>query len=62
MYRFASQLTANLEEIEQNLIDALKNGGFAILSEIDVRATLIESFDGGDEIESKQTGNDAWRQ
>jgi uncharacterized protein (DUF302 family) len=40
MYSFSIQLTGNLQEIEQQVVDALKQEGFGILSEIDVQATL----------------------
>lgn len=40
MCSIATQLTGNLEEIQQKLIDALKTEGFGILSEIGVQATL----------------------
>ncbi|WP_260294527.1 DUF302 domain-containing protein [Sedimenticola hydrogenitrophicus] len=40
MYGFSTRLTGNLEEIEQQLTEALKAEGFGILTEIDVQATL----------------------
>lgn len=40
MCSIATQLTGNLEEIQQKLIDALKYEGFGILAEIDFQATL----------------------
>jgi uncharacterized protein (DUF302 family) len=40
MYSFSIQLTGNLQEIEQQVVDALKQEGFGILTEIDVQATL----------------------
>jgi uncharacterized protein (DUF302 family) len=40
MYGFSTHLTGNLEEIEQQLTEALKVEGFGILTEIDVQATL----------------------
>ncbi|MBA1445959.1 MAG: DUF302 domain-containing protein [Chromatiales bacterium] len=40
MYSFSTRLSGNLDEIETRLIDALKEEGFGILTEIDVQATL----------------------
>lgn len=40
MYSFSIQLAGNLQEIEQQVVDALKQEGFGILTEIDVQATL----------------------
>ena len=40
MYSFSIQLTGDLQEIEQRVVDALKQEGFGILTEIDVQATL----------------------
>lgn len=40
MYSFSTRLTGNINEIETKLIDALKEEGFGILTEIDVQATL----------------------
>lgn len=44
MYSFSTELTGNMEEIEQKLIAALKEEGFGILTEIDVQATLKEKL------------------
>lgn len=40
MYSFSTQLEGNLGEIEQKVVNALKEEGFGVLSEIDVQATL----------------------
>ena len=40
MYSFSTQLTGNLQEIEEKVVDALKQEGFGVLTEIDVQATL----------------------
>ncbi len=40
MYSFSTRLTGNLEQIEQQLTEALQQEGFGILTEIDVQATL----------------------
>ncbi|RDH84174.1 MAG: hypothetical protein DIZ78_13125 [endosymbiont of Escarpia spicata] len=40
MYSFSTRLTGKINEIETKLIDALKEEGFGILTEIDVQATL----------------------
>ncbi len=40
MYSFSTRLTGNINEIETKLVDALKEEGFGILTEIDVQATL----------------------
>lgn len=40
MYSFSTRLAGNINEIETKLIDALKEEGFGILTEIDVQATL----------------------
>jgi len=44
MYSFSTELTGNLDEIEQTLTAALKEEGFGILTEIDVKATLKEKL------------------
>jgi len=44
MYSFSTQLQGKVEEIEQQLITALKEEGFGILTEIDVQATLKEKL------------------
>lgn len=44
MYSFSTQLVGNMEEIEQQLIHALKEEGFGILTEINVQATLKEKL------------------
>ncbi len=40
MYSFATRLNGTLEEIEPQVVDALQEEGFGILTEIDVQATL----------------------
>ena len=40
MYSFATKLQGNLETIEQQVVSALKDEGFGVLTEIDVQATL----------------------
>ncbi|QYZ67437.1 MAG: hypothetical protein OI74_13615 [Gammaproteobacteria bacterium (ex Lamellibrachia satsuma)] len=40
MYSFSTRLTGNINEIEAKLVDALKEEGFGILTEINVQATL----------------------
>lgn len=44
MYSFSTKLQGKVDEIEQQLITALKEEGFGILTEIDVRATLKEKL------------------
>lgn len=44
MYSFSTLLKGKLAEIEQQLVDALKEEGFGILTEIDVQATLKEKL------------------
>lgn len=40
MYSFATRLQGEIAQIEQQVIDALKEEGFGVLTEIDVQATL----------------------
>ena len=40
MYSFSTQLEGNLSEIEQQVVNALQEEGFGVLSEIDVQATF----------------------
>ena len=40
MYSFATRLKGTLEEIEPQVINALQEEGFGILTEIDIQATL----------------------
>lgn len=40
MYHFSTRLQGNISEIEQQLVAALKDEGFGVLTEIDVQATL----------------------
>lgn len=44
MYSFSTELAGNIDEIEQILTAALKDEGFGILTEIDVKATLKEKL------------------
>lgn len=44
MYSFSTELDGNLDDIEQTLTAALKEEGFGILTEIDVKATLKEKL------------------
>lgn len=45
MYHFSTKLSASMEDIEAKLIDALKDEGFGVLTEIDVKATLKKKLD-----------------
>ncbi|MCP4188819.1 MAG: DUF302 domain-containing protein [Gammaproteobacteria bacterium] len=45
MYSFSTDLNGYLAEIEQQLRDALKEEGFGIITEIDVKATMKEKLD-----------------
>ena len=45
MYSFATKLQGNLETIEQQVVSALKDEGFGVLTEIDVQATLKNKLD-----------------
>ncbi len=40
MYSFSTQLNGNIDLIEGKVIDALKEEGFGVLTEIDIKATL----------------------
>lgn len=44
MYGFSTQLEGTLEKIEQQVTDALKDEGFGVLTEIDVKATLKQKL------------------
>lgn len=44
MYSFSTELSGNIADIEQNVTAALKEEGFGILTEIDVKATLKEKL------------------
>ncbi|WP_029131666.1 DUF302 domain-containing protein [Sedimenticola selenatireducens] len=44
MYSFSTLLKGKMTEIEQQLINALKEEGFGILTEINVQATLLEKL------------------
>jgi uncharacterized protein (DUF302 family) len=45
MYYFSTRLQGDISAIEQQVIDALQEEGFGILSEIDVQATLKKKLD-----------------
>lgn len=45
MYHFSTRLQGNIAQIEQQLIEALKEEGFGVLTEIDVQATLKKKID-----------------
>ena len=40
MYSFSTQLTTDFDTVEQQVIEALKEEGFGVLTEINVKATL----------------------
>ncbi len=44
MYSFSTRLLGDIDTIEQQLIGALKDEGFGILTEINVQATLKEKI------------------
>jgi uncharacterized protein (DUF302 family) len=44
MYSFSTELSGDLDQIEQTVTAALKDEGFGILTEIDVKATLKEKI------------------
>lgn len=44
MYSFSTELSGDIDEIEQSVTAALKEEGFGILTEIDVKATLKEKL------------------
>ena len=44
MYSFSTALSGDLDQIEQTVTAALKEEGFGILTEIDVKATLKEKI------------------
>ncbi|HFD87002.1 MAG TPA: DUF302 domain-containing protein, partial [Gammaproteobacteria bacterium] len=45
MYSFSISLHGDMESIEQNVVEALKQEGFGVLTEIDVKATLKKKLD-----------------
>lgn len=45
MYSFSTELSGDIDQIEQTVTAALKEEGFGILTEIDVKATLKEKID-----------------
>ncbi len=44
MYSFSTALEGSLESIEPRVIDALKDEGFGVLTEIDIQATLKDKL------------------
>ena len=44
MYAFSTQLNGTLEKVEEQVTDALKDEGFGVLTEIDVKATLKQKL------------------
>lgn len=45
MYSFSTQLEGDVESIEPKVIAALKEEGFGVLTEIDIKATLKKKLD-----------------
>lgn len=45
MYHFSTSLEGEMESIELQVVEALKEEGFGVLTEIDVQATLKEKLD-----------------
>ncbi len=45
MYHFSTRLQGDIKTIEQQLIGALQEEGFGVLTEIDVQATLKKKID-----------------
>jgi uncharacterized protein (DUF302 family) len=45
MYAFSVELTTTFDEAVERVIEALKEQGFGVLSDIDVQATLKEKLD-----------------
>ncbi len=45
MYHFSTKLSDSMENIEKKVTDALKDEGFGVLTEIDVKATLKKKLD-----------------
>ena len=45
MYHFSTKLAGDIEIIEQKVIEALKEEGFGVLTEIDIQATLKKKLD-----------------
>ena len=45
MYHFSTQLQGKAQDIEQQVIEALKEEGFGVLTEIDVQATFKKKLD-----------------
>lgn len=44
MYSFSTHLRGNFQEIEEHLVDLLKQEGFGVLTEIDVQAVLKQKL------------------
>ncbi|MET0006078.1 MAG: hypothetical protein ABW087_20965 [Candidatus Thiodiazotropha sp.] len=40
MYSFKTSVEGDLERVETRVVEALKNEGFGVLTEIDVQATM----------------------
>ncbi|MFK5986827.1 MAG: DUF302 domain-containing protein [Pseudomonadota bacterium] len=45
MYGISVDITSNMQEAEEKVIAALKNEGFGVLTEIDIKAVLKEKID-----------------
>ena len=45
MYHFSTKLTGDIETIEQKVVEALKEEGFGVLTEIDIQTTLKKKLD-----------------
>ena len=45
MYSFSTNLKGDMDSVEQHVIEALKEEGFGVLTEIDVQATMKKKLD-----------------
>jgi uncharacterized protein (DUF302 family) len=45
MYAFSTQVNATFDEAVERVVEALKENGFGVLSDIDIQATLKEKLD-----------------
>ena len=45
MYYFSTRVTGEFSAVEQKVIDALKEQGFGVLTEIDIKSTLKKKLD-----------------